>query len=332
MTYRYSNAPVLVGFALLICCPLLSQPREGETLVWETVLSWLPTDTETIVVANQPFSLPMADAKTDRQLLTTVLQSLTVSGIAGYEEVYKPLVGYKVRFALEGSRSFRWPNGLGMAPYDGATVIVFAEAINAAFDTLLKGVAHEDLLGCPVYAFSIPNPEAPKDKPERFKLFLAHPLPDVVIGATDRGYLRVLLERRQQKGPGRALPPGLPEWKYVDLHAPVWAVRHYRRELNTQDITSPFRRGAPDEASDTDAVGFVFSSQPQGKPEKLYYLSGNKKSVSIARFYWEREGLSPTVQQKEPGATEIQVPVSSDQAQNSFLFLLLAALGHAIFL
>ncbi len=75
-----------------------------------TVLSWLATDTETIVVASQPFSLPTVDAKPDRRSLTIVLQSLTVFGIAGYNEIHKPLIGRKVRFALEGSRNFRAPS------------------------------------------------------------------------------------------------------------------------------------------------------------------------------------------------------------------------------
>jgi hypothetical protein len=318
--------------AILFCWPLVSQPRQA--LDRETVVSWLPTDTETLIVASRPFVLPPNnDSKTDRLSLTTVLQSVTVSEIIGYEKVYKSLVGRSVVFAVEGSRNFRWPSGLGMAPYDGATIVVFAESVHNLVDTFVKGVAHEDILGSQIYTFSRPNPEAPRDKPEEFKLFLAHPLPNVIVGATDRGYLRVLLERMQQKKPdSRALPAGLPEWKYVDINAPVWAVRHYRRELNSQDVSSPFRRGVPAEASDQQAVGLVFCSQPQGKDQRIYYLSDNKKSVSISRFYWEREGLNPTLKQKEPGAMEIDVPVNSDQEENSFLFLLLNALGHAIFL
>lgn len=324
------NSNELLVLVTLCCSPLLSQPSERQALDWETVLSWLPTDTETLVVASQPFPLPILDTKSDRRVLTTALQCLTVSEIAAYEKVYRPLVGRKVLFAMKGSRNFRMPRRLGMGSYDGATIIVFAESIHDFVDTFLKGMEHEVILDSRVYTFLLPNREAPRDKPEDFKLFVAHPRPNVVISATDRGYLRELLERRQRKGLERAFGSSLPEWKFVDPHSPVWAIRHYRRELNSQDLTSPFWVGAPVDRLDHEAAGLVFSAQPPGKPARLYYLSGSKRSASIARSCWERLGLSPTVQQNEPGATEIVVPMDSDRAENSFLFLLLTALGHIV--
>jgi len=68
--------------------------------------------------------------------------------------------------------------------------------------------------------------------------YVAFPSPNVVVIATDHDYLHTVLTQMRRGPNTRAVPPELPEWKYVNTGAAVWGIRHYRNENAESDPTS----------------------------------------------------------------------------------------------
>src|SRR5262245_5033957 len=87
----------------------------------QQILSWLPPDTETVIVARD-FTLPDPAVLEKTKIYT---QELAFSGLAlsTWEGAYKPLASYfknqKVSLAMEGSRKFRSHRGFGLMPFEG---------------------------------------------------------------------------------------------------------------------------------------------------------------------------------------------------------------------
>src|SRR5262249_43102388 len=128
-----------------------------------------------------------------------------------------------VKLLVEGSRRFRPPTGLGLMRYEGAMIAVFEHDIDDRIATSLhKGATQtETIAGRRVSLFEV------RFENDDWTIYVTQPRPDVLISATDRGYLAELLRRIDQHARERALPDSLPEWKHIDPTARLWGVRHY---------------------------------------------------------------------------------------------------------
>jgi hypothetical protein len=109
-----------------------SPPANSDDI--DAVLSWLPTDTETITVANGPFwmsNFQLGEEQqrvVSKQNLEKYFQSLTLGSFNFKESlVEKHFEGQKISLAVEGSRRFRFPQGLGGLPYEGCSIAVFGD-------------------------------------------------------------------------------------------------------------------------------------------------------------------------------------------------------------
>lgn len=171
----------------------------------EQVLNWLPVDTETVIVAQGP--LKLSDVAEGRQGLEELLkQSLIglVGTIRGKE--YKArLTGLQIELLVEGSRHFRFPHGLGLMPYEGCRIAIFSEQqrepLAALMNTLTKDAqANEEIAGHSVARFE------EKWENDNWTVLVAQPAADVLLAATDRGYLTEVLKRMSAKPAQRALP------------------------------------------------------------------------------------------------------------------------------
>ena len=101
----------------------------------QRVLSWLPADTETLLVANGPFWMSNFQTEQDHsdhqmqpQDIQKGFQQLTL-GLFALKNgaLEKRLEGKKILLAVEGSRHFRPPNDLGELPYEGCAIAIFAD-------------------------------------------------------------------------------------------------------------------------------------------------------------------------------------------------------------
>jgi hypothetical protein len=265
--------------------------------------------------------------------------SLQTDPLGGFYQIaagrfYKQLIGHTVSFTVTGSRKFRAPTGLGGMLYEGCNVIVFQPGPGSVRDALIKQMASqamkvEAISGQRVMMFEVTLEQ------DTWNIFVAMPQSDILLCATDRGYLSEALNRMQQKGERRALPETLPEWQQVDTGAKYWAVRHYDKEDAQLDPSSPISGGQlAGEVPDTQAVGIVFDfDPPRSKAAKIKYLSANKEALSIATriFNHPDDGFTPRIQQAEPGVIEILVTFDNPGSA-MFIFVLYGALGHGVYL
>ncbi len=241
--------------------------------------------------------------------------------------VHDLLVGQTVKFAVAGVREFRSFTGLGMGPYDGCAVIAFAKPIANQWQSLTADVTREEWLGNPIFAFSAERAGSVRARPELVHLFVTQLTSDILVTATDRDSLHLLLDRRARAEAGRAMPRSLPEWKEVIRDAPVWAIRHFRHEDGS--VLSP---GPVSDIEGPEAVGLVYSAQPIGPEQRVVYLSRSQNINEVARhgWEWEEEGLKPKVRRRSKGVAEVTVPTPSTHDTGLFFLLLLSGLGYEL--
>jgi hypothetical protein len=325
-------------------------PKRPDRL--EEALWWLPLDTQTLMVARGPWKIEIPkpgqqDSGLESPGLEEELRSL-ISGFSSERRAGASRVP-PVAFALEGSRHFREPKDLGMMLYEGAQIVVFEQPLGPAADDLKRSLIErfgrpffaddpvlqkETIAGHEVFSFEH------QQNSDVVKTYLTLPRPDVLVCATDRRYLGVLLARMSKKGATRAFPADRPEWRHLDVSKPIWAIRHYDPKDAAEDPSSPLageERAA--NVPDDRAVGLVFSYDA-GKSDvaRVRYLSANKDALEIVRTAWTyaEEDIKPEVRQVGPGVVEMSLSLEGPMGRGSpasmFLLLLLQALGHAVYL
>jgi hypothetical protein len=296
----------------------------------ETLISWLPADTETLMVARGPIrieaSLPGQDDEDDvgDLSLERVVESLVMGSLSGIRkgQFYNLLAGHAVALALEGSRKFRPPTRLGSFLYEGCSIFLMESG--AALDIAMRALESE-------------AEETYHDRGTRVSLFreqweedvwtllVARPRPNVLLCATNAGFLSEVLERIAKPAATRAFPRELPEWKLLEPTAKAWAMRHYIR--GDEDAYSDSFQG------DETAIGMVFYPAADGRSGRLRFISQNEKSLAEVNgaFHNPREGLRSKVTH-EDGIIEVVASCGEVRALSFFVLVLLGYLGHGVFI
>jgi hypothetical protein len=306
------------------------------------MLSWFPADTETVTAVTGPLPLPKLEkdsngvlsmAHSEHEVRDRFMQfPLQLLLDLGKNVIDKPIVA-----AIEGSRNYLPPAGLGMMKSEGALIAVFAGDITDRANSYLKDsapkiVRTEQIKGHAVAVFE------GKSEEDRWATYIAFPKPNIAVAATNEDYLREVLARIDGKHGERALPDTLPEWKHVNTSAQFWAMRHYRKVGAATDPTSPFNH-AWGKTSDPQAIGLTFSLDPdKSKTATITYLSGDENSLHrFQKEYFTERGPAVTqmhigYREVEPGALEGSYDVEQIESADYFVFVLEALLGHAIYL
>jgi hypothetical protein len=138
---------------------------------FEQVLAWLPADTESLLVANGPFWMSnfqiRQEVYTNHEVTSEELEKhfegMTLQLFNfGNGLLEKHLRGKKVLLALEGSRHFRPPAGLGELPFEGCAVAIFEDNLVDQRDSFMKEAAQktgriEEIEGQRVAIFEEPS-------------------------------------------------------------------------------------------------------------------------------------------------------------------------------
>jgi hypothetical protein len=324
--------------------PQLAGVSPPSSQLIEQMLTWFPADTETVSAVMGPLLLPqvekdssgglrMASSGNEVRDRFTQFPLLLLFGKDGL--LAKALKGKPMVAAIEGSRDFQAPTGLGGMRYQGGVIAVFAGDITASADGFLRDSASimmrkQQLEGHEVAVFQ------EKSEEDILTTYVAFPKPNIAVVATNEDYLREILARMNGKQGERALPATLPEWKHVNPRAEFWAVRHYQKTGAERDPTSPFNAGAE---GDNRAIGLTFSFDPdKSKAAMITYLSGDKNSFQrFQREYFAERGPAVTqmhVQYSEvdSGALEGSYDIEAIESADLFVFCLEGLLGHAIYL
>jgi hypothetical protein len=356
MTRKQTNI-LLVACFVGICCSgwnFLKQPAGviagRDKIGFAQVRPWLPADTESILVANGPFwmsNFRTGDEEVDDYVVTAEkiekqFEGLTLALFDTKDDfLEKHLEGKKVLFALEASRRFTSPQGLGEAPYEGCAVAIFQDDLGEGRDAFMKdavGVAvrFEDIEGQRIAVFEEPSEE------DTLTTFVAFPRERVVLVATNEGFLREVLARMgdTEKKNGQALPKTLPEWRYLNQRAMFWGLRHYDKPAPKDDPTSPFGGERQANIPDEEAIGLTYESNPGAETATLTSLSGpnadlmeiEKKRFPVASEPLAIPGLHIQYRKLETGVMRTTYDLKQSRPLNLFLLVLLGDMGHVIYL
>lgn len=318
------------------------RPNIEKAKLIDEILWWLPEDTETVFVTNGPFTIPphVSDLENNAEITPKLIENVFFNQyraifLGNQDRLREPLAKYEIQVGLEGSRRFRAPKSLGLLPFEGCQISVFSQNIAEIQGNLLPllesdAVKIHSINGVRVAEF-MERLEA-----DEWHFYLTFPRPNVLLCATDEGYLTQVLERMGTCAATRALPGNLPEWAHVDVAAPFWAIRHYSRNNVDLDPTSPVSgRKLPANIPDAEAVGFVFSFDPKRTDTPtIKYLSNNRDSLALVSKEWTltHEDFTPSFRRSEPGIVEILIQLKNVNTLGYFQLVLLMNLGHGVYL
>lgn len=290
-------------------------------------IDWLPEDTETIIVDRQPHALGAAGDMTPIDGISrfSFIYSLHNRTLG---PVYSPFAKTKIALVIEGSRKFRAPKDIGPNPYEGATIVYFQDPISERLQAECRKNADKNIKvkGYDVTVFDS------KLVRNNVIAHLAVVNANVVIIASHLSYLEDTLGRIGDKGKGRALPAALPEWKYLNPEATVWAIRHYNRRELLEDPTSPFDKNSA-YMHDANAIGLVYQYMSKEQKCEVYHITA-KESVEEIRENWQALREDEEVKLKADIATidgrAIRIAVKPRQASEIAYFKIFVntALGH----
>jgi hypothetical protein len=300
----------------------------------QQVLSWLPTDTETVVVANQTFSLPDLRKNNANFHIEAWLRAMVLAPLRFKNgSLLDYFQNQRVAFAMEGSRHFRSPKGFGWFPYEGCTIVVLTDDQGDHADSFFNSSSGAALRVEAVEGQKILVFEETEES-GLWTIFVTFRRPNILLVATNLDYLREVLSRMQDNSGPRALPETLPEWRYVNKDAQLWGLRHYDRSQRDSDQTSPFwdpEKFVKAPFHDEQAIGLTFNYGPaNGRAATITYLSGNpsiaKKILALqegndvlAVVFWELD------------ARAIEAAYGPGRPTDFILgFVLSALLGHGI--
>ena len=291
------------------------------------LLSWLPTDTETVVVTQTP-----ATRRNGPLFGVLNLEQIHFGDSTSETTAKRQLRGFRVKASVEGSRHFRAPSGLGETRYEGATLFVLDRPIGSRSSAVMSELKKGSEGVISVEGIDVVQVrEKLEDDVLTFYITIARP--DIVIVATDREYLADVLRRRATREGPPALPTALPEWRWVDVNAPYWAIRHYRRDHVDDDPTSPFVHDAAAGEFDDGATGLTSYVTADGRTIVAQYLSTSGTAEAVANRMWKNpdEGVDATVRRAGNDVIEVRFTARDTDHLRRFFFFLFAALGHAIF-
>lgn len=285
----------------------------------DSILTWLPADTETLVVAQEPLAI-LRERQTTMPAALEEAQGYVLGMLAAAEKetLLGALQGRTVTLAALGARHFTNhapdPRGflpLGLIAYQGCAIYEFSEPVP---DSMLARPPDESVMGQRVWT----STGTQSDAPDADTFFLSLLEPQLVIVCNNREFLREIVSRRGLPQQPRALPASLPEWKLVDRTAPLWALSHYAADgigASALDIT--------------DAVGIAVAF---GKP------SNSVTALMISKSDpWTKIAASPDFRQaaksRKVSDNVWELSTTSDAEAGFFAtFVLMAALGFVVLL
>jgi hypothetical protein len=310
------------------------------------LLSWLPADTETLLVANGPFWMSSfqlgEEASKDREATNEEVEKhfegLTLQ-LFNFRKglLQEHLDGRKILFTLEASRHFRPPAGLGELPFEGCALAIFQDDLIDRRDAFMKSAAQAGVRIEEIERQKVAVFEEPMEQ-DVWAIFVTFPQKGMVLVATNERFLQEMLARMQGAQGERALPDSLPEWKYVDERAQFWGLRHFDKRQASEDPTSPFGGKKSANIPDDEAVGLTYQCNlSKERNATLTYLSGPRvelRKIEENRFPISAEaketaGLHIQYQEIVPGVIRTTYDLSQMQPLNLFFFVFMGNMGHA---
>jgi hypothetical protein len=301
----------------------------------DRLIDALPENTETIVVAQQPFTLSKPDPNTEHGALTTArAYILGLLGAADDEKPLKALYGSTLRYAVLAARKFanHPPDDnnvlpLGLIAYQGCGVYAFA---NLVAQLAFPGPPDSTIAAHQVWTATGEQHSQARDATSRSETYLITFLnPDLILACNDKEFFSSVVTSFDRRSKGTLLQR-LPEWKQVDRSVPVWGLRHFIEEASATDPTHPNNGDFVGEKL-TGAIGTVLEVDPEGKVRALW-LSTSKENP------WDDLSRNPDLRGAASaralanGVWELSVNDDVPGAGYFAIFAIMAFLGFAVLL
>jgi hypothetical protein len=305
----------------------------ANTKLADDVLTWLPSDTETLLVAQQPFPVPDDN---DRDAVPTLLDqaqgyAMELLAAAENERLVKTLADRTMQAAALTARHFESHPAsddgiipLGMIAWQGCGF--YSLPIDAS---LFGRPPDERIIGNEVWishGLTYKPRKNAKVDPETFYSLVLRP--NLLVVCNNRDFLSTVLNQM----PGntatspRALPASLPEWNHVDRSQPFWAIRHFDNSRKDVDPSNPATITGNDALQ---ASGMTAEFSGAGATARMLVIAGGDpwKQLSSADEFQggaqSHELTSNVWEIKTKGGAETQF---------MSVFVLMAQLGFAVFL
>jgi hypothetical protein len=195
-------------------------------------LSWLPADTETFWVNQEPFLVNLDERP--EAFFAKPIQRFSTDRLAaaGDGRIYKALTGRTIRMVASGAKGYQENREIlnTPGPRTPPTEVVYFYLLNEPFDAPPpdETIENRPVWKAPAkimdWSTRRPGQEHPKIDDDNW---IALARPDLLILANRREVLSALLVRIGQGAESRALPASLVEWKHVNRAASFWGLRHY---------------------------------------------------------------------------------------------------------
>ena len=293
----------------------------AETL--KHMVDWLPPDSETIVYSRlEPLGWEENADSTEKVL----------SSLKPFEALISAKSFNKGQCigTVSGSCMFRSAQGLGAWTYKGATLFLYQDLDRKKLDAVI-GSCHERFEEHGIQVFCHHEKMENDDLP----YFYCLPAPNVLAVATDRQYLRSLLDRMYSvTDVSRDSVKTRPEFQHVDLSKPYWAVRHYDwKSIPYQGMGSPFISDNPRESGDR-IKGLMICQDGSSDCVTFQFLVPDQKGRATLEKRLELL-KSPTSEYKvtswsSKGELVTATILSSGDHASMARFFLSALLGYAV--
>jgi hypothetical protein len=113
----------------------------------------------------------------------------------------------------------------------------------------------------------------------------------------------------------RAMPPSLPEWKYIDPNAPAWAVRHVPAGDPNQQV-----------------AGLAWVLNPHGRNafEVTYLPTLHGDADRLARRLWKHanQDVHPSIHLKDNGTTVVSIDTEKESIASWYAFVICWSQGE----
>lgn len=255
---RHASGIFATFFAVFVVGHATSPTFAAETAVprdVDRVLWWLPTDTESIIVARGPLpsrrpEKPLrieqriqngrpvtvhVDPETGKVVsphsgptftqLMAEIAAVEVTSLKGIkqQERAKP----RVRLAIAAGRKFKPPTDIPGGPsVEFCQIVVFDRKVRADMLANLAKRARRthEIVG--VHVFEL---DKRRDWGDAYSSgYFFQPAENILVMSNDIDFVATMLKRKAVRARSRALPADLAEWKYVDTKAATWGVHHLR--------------------------------------------------------------------------------------------------------
>ena len=329
--------------------PVNPSDAKAQKIDQSDVLWWLPTDTESVVAARGPFPFPIGSSPPSEKEDEKFTAKVTLSQIRSTLEMLPfeivddanlvgTLKGTVVEFALQGTRHFRAPSsGSEVTSYEGCSIVVFQKGVEESESRLRKVPGWENAEGVLITGTRVFTAQD-RSEGSTESFFVALPLPNVLLVANNREYLREVLDRMKRHRAPRALPEELPEWRLLDRAARIWGLRHYDPTQAKEDPTSPLGGDSAYVQSDPKAIGALFALDSNNERrlvmESLTRDEANARAAAAKghAIAEPQEGVKFEVKIRNPAPGVIEDVYTLDQASTLDYGLLAIefALGHGM--